>query len=324
VPDSPTKDNLNVNRLITSLVRGYSNEQYLADTVLPGLKVKKTRGTWARFDKSNLRAALNLGYIATAKQTATEFNFGTDTTTYITRLHKVRAFVDPEEIGDEDDPYDIENDLTFGMSEAMKVEKEVAFATLMFGSGNYAAGHKTVSTGKKWSVYSAASTGEFGPLRQVLSAANHVRSKVGQYPNALVVGAKTHMVLLRHPDVTDSVKYVELMTVMNASKAMAALFGVNDYWVEGAIKVTSGFKPEAHTETVADIVGDKAALILRNPGQNKRATRFGAQVQHQLYPNGDRYPDRALMNGIWIEVRDRYQMLSVDNTAGYLFDDTNA
>lgn len=323
MPDSPTKDSINVNRLITGIVRGYSNEQYLADSVMPGIKVKKTRGSFARFDKSNLRLALNTGYVATAKEKAKEFGFGTSTATYITRLHKVRAFVDPEEITDEDDPFDVKNDLAFGMAEALKVEKEVAFAALIAASGNYAAGHKTAS-GKFWSDYTAGSTGATGPLMQVLSGANQTREDTGQYPNTLVVGAVSHFVLMRHPDVTDSVKYVELMTVMNASKALAALFGVADYRVEGAVNVTSGFRPESHAETVADIMGDTAALFIASRTQNKRATMFGCQIQHQLYPNGDQYQDQARQNGTWIEVRDRYQFLSVDTSAGYLILDTNA
>ena len=315
----PLPSEMNINQLITEFALRFSNLEYAADRVLPGIKVKKTDGKYATYDKDSFRTG-GLRTLSSDTEVARTTSYGVGTATFSTELYRQSEVIGVLARENADQPFDPEQDATANLMELLAVDKEVRMATLVFGSGNYATGNKTaVANSNAWANYTTA-TGAKGPVFQVYSAAEVIRGKVARMPNVLVLGAKSPRVLIRHPDVKDSLKFVQALTKANVEAALAALFGVDEYIVVRAIK---NIALPGETDSLSDVVADDAALIVRPARMTVKTVAHSAQFQHRLFPNGDKWVEKSRMNATVVEVRDNYVFKSVSTSAGYLFKTTN-
>jgi hypothetical protein len=129
---------------------------------------------------------------------------------------------------------------------ALMLGLEVEQASIARDAGNYSAGAKFAPTGTdKWSDPSS------DPIADVSNAREVVRSRIGQYPNTLVLGAKVMAVLKRHPKIVDRIKFTQFAAVTEAM--LAELFEVDTVKVAKAVMADEN-------DVFSDIWGTDAVL----------------------------------------------------------------
>lgn len=313
-------ENLNVNKLISTFARKYSNLEYVADRILPPVPVNKMQIKYARYDKSNLRSG-GINTLSGDTDIAKDARYGVANQSASLGLYRLKTVVGTLEKHDADPIFDPEMDATANLMEQLAVDKEVRMAGVVFATGNYATGNKSaVVNSRAWTNYTTA-TGAKGPVRQVYSASDVVRQKSARTPNIMAMGSQTYVAMTAHPDIRTRIQYVQSVTKSSAEAALAAIFGVDEVLVVRAIQVTT---PEGATDVLADVVTDSCVLIHRPKMQNTKTVAHSVQFRHVLFPNGDKWTVRERMGATVIEGRDAYSFHIVDTAAGYMFHTTNS
>ena len=316
----PLSTDTNINRLITGFARDFNNANLIADQVLTSVKVQKEQGKFARYDKDKFRTG-GINSQSTDKDIALVTDHGVDTDSYSTVLHRLAQVVGVLEGENADAPFNPLQDATENVMAQLLTEKETLFATAIIASGNYATGSKAALVNStQWSNYTTA-TGAIGPVHKVHSAIDTIRGLTARRGNTLIVSADVHTQLLRHPDVTDSLKFVQTLMVTNISAALAGVFGVARYFILDAIKNTA---LEGESDSLSDIATKEVALLHVPERQTSKSVAHTVQFQQRMFPNGNRWTVDERMGATIIEVRDNYVFNLVDDTAGFFFDNAIA
>ena len=111
---------------------------------------------------------------------------------------------------------------------ALRTEK--AQADLATNAANYAASNKITLAGvNQWSDYSGTSD----PAKDISTAIEVVRSKVGKRANTVVIGAAVFAALKNHPKIIDRIKYTGRDVV--TAELLASLWDVKRVLVGDAV-----------------------------------------------------------------------------------------
>lgn len=316
----PLSSELTVDQLITDFSRAYMNAEFMAEKVLPAVPTRKMRGLYATYGKDSIRTA-NIPVLSSDTAIAESVTYTVGKDSYALGLYRLSDIIGTLEREEADLPFQPEQDTTEHLMQLIGIDKEVRFATQVFGSTNFATGNKTALTASTyWSNYSAA-TGIAGPVHQVHSGINVVRGKALAAPRVMAIGAVVETVLRRHPDIRDSLKFVQTLSVMNIDAAMASIFGVQEFHVIRTVKNTA---VKGDADSLSDVVGKKACLLVRPATPTRKSVAHSIQLRRSTFPNGDKWVVRERMGATMVEVRDAYVFKTVDSSAGYLFDTTQA
>ncbi|MDQ2823577.1 MAG: major capsid protein [Pseudomonadota bacterium] len=242
---SPGQQGLGLNPILTTVAQGYENAEFVGPALFPRIPVATTGGQILQFGKEsfklyNARRApggptkrLNVGYAGLP------FALVQDSLEAVVPRENQReamavAGVDVAAIHVET----VMRALTLGL--------ECEQAGLARDASKYAVGSKVTMTGSaKWSDPSS------DPLADVADAREVVRTRIGQYPNTLVLGPKVMAALKRHPKVVERIKYTQFAAV--SEQMLAELFEV------ATVKVAKGVFA-GDDDVFADIWGNDAIL----------------------------------------------------------------
>lgn len=189
---------------------------------------------------------------------------------------------------------------------SMDVERENAAAVLARNPANYAVTNKSAPTGTdKWD--NAASD----PFDQVNDERAVIRSKVGMYPEDMVVGPKVYDALTVHPAVLDRLG--------NASIKVATL---DQLQLLFKMRITVGMGVYYDTATAAfvDIWGTDVILAVTTPKslQDMGSPNFGYTYQLSGYPFVEQPYYEENRKSWAYPVTDAYQPQLVGAIGGYL------
>lgn len=198
----PGISDVHQNAVMTQLSIAYKNPRYIADQVLPGIKVAKqaddyyifTKGDWFR-DEADLRApgtrAKRGGYtLDTDEYSCKEYAFAKELPDEV--RENADAVLNPEIEATE-----------FATDRVMlKIERELAAAIFVAGVW---ANDKTGGTDfTVWSDYDNCD-----PIGDVDGWKDTIHKSTGMEPNRLLIGREVWSKLKRAPDILELVKYVE-------------------------------------------------------------------------------------------------------------------
>lgn len=316
---------MQVDKLVTSFALKHSNHRYIADLVMPARPSARTTGVYYKYDRSAI--SVNAVDVSTASKTGytEETNFvdmDVSSGSYTLSLRGFAEMIGKDQIMDAGDPVTPIEDAAFNIREKLLLAKEIDFKDLIGATANYATGNKVdLKNSLQWGLYGTA-TGANGPIRQVHSGTLVIDRKAGGGGRkVMVVTADSHSVVLRNPDVTDSIKYVAMTTKATLSNAMADLFGVDEYMVFKAIQNAA---EEGATESLTFVASDFAAILTQPARQTPKSVAYGIQFQRTGMPVGTRRTDPSRKGATIVEVMDEWAFELVDNTAGYIIKDTLA
>jgi hypothetical protein len=282
----------------------YTNDTFIADVLLPMLKVAKQTGKYYVYDQSNLRIDST---DRAAGAPANEIDFGVAPTgVFATTDHALKGFVSDEVQDQADAALNPLVDEVETITEKMLLDREQNAATLLFNTSNIT-NNTTLSGTSQWSDYDNSD-----PIGDVRTARISVHQNTFKLPNTLVLGKQVYDVLIDHPAIIERIKYSELGIA--TPELLARIFQVDKVIVGYAGSNTA---KEGQTTSLGYIWGKYALVAYIAPQIRLRMVTLGLTFTYSLrQAKRWREEDRE---GTYVRVgNDNYVQLLIAAAAGYL------
>ena len=300
---TPTTSDLHIDAALTNVSVKYQNADLVGEKICPPLTVKKDSDKYFVYGKQDLRLFNDLKAPgARAKQVEWSID---STPTYSLEEHSLEMQLIDEVRDNTDDPIRYDADSTEYVSNMilLRVEKMIG-DFLNDYTVNYEAGHSS-AVATKWDVAAG------DPLTDIDDAREVVRSKIGRYPNTMVVSPKVHKLLRKHSKLLEMYKYTKAGTL--TADILKEIFEMKNYYVYGAGYISSA---EGQAEVLADIWADNVALIYVPDNPGLKQLSFSYLFRKTGYRLVERWREAALRSD-WIRVSDKYNLKSISTVAGY-------
>lgn len=255
----PTIGNVQqIDPILTNLLVGYmqAEDRFVSSKVFPYVPTDKARGTYYIFDKKYFftdelkernpgsRFARS-GYHLTAATVAT--------------IQYALSHPIPDEVrANSQIPMDLEEAGVRWLAQKSLLRKEIEWAGANLAASVWGTTDNAATA--KWNNYTTSD-----PVTDVLKARRTISNNTGLDGNTMVLGYFVHQSLINHPDLIDRVKYTQQATAVTMESAMAAVFGLKNYWVGKASYTNTN---EAQTFSGSAIIGNHALVcyVAGGPG----------------------------------------------------------
>lgn len=186
-----------VDPLLTNVAVGYKNEAFIADQVLPVVKVKDEKGTYFLFGREVFHRHNTKRAIGTAAETV---DYDMDTSTYEGVEYCLAHPIDDRIRSQAQGPLDPDIEGTELCMQGILLDQEVRVATMLCNVNNYHATLQAIPA-PKWDAANS------DPIGDITLGVERVRQLVALYPNTIVIPAKVARILAWHDDIKEIVKY---------------------------------------------------------------------------------------------------------------------
>lgn len=301
----PTLYDLRVDPILSNVSVAFQNEEYIAEKILPVIKVKGRTGLYYKYDTSKFRKEFSLRGMGAA---AKEVDYGiSQSTAFVVKDHALKELVPDELVEQALAPLTPEIDAVENVTEKMLIEKEYDLATYMKVAANNGAGSGS-PCGNGWDVTGST------PLAQVLVARKAIHAKIFKEPNVLLLGKEVYDALIDHADIVDRIKYSALGVA--TTELLARIFNVQQVIIGAA-----GYESarEGQTSSMAYIWGKYAWLLYVAPRPGIKQISFGYHFQDKLRVV-DKWYDKE-REGTWVRVHDSYTREIVSADCAYVITD---
>lgn len=299
------KNKRQVDPILTKLALGYRQKKFIGEQVLPVVPVDKEGVRVPVFGKSSFveydterapRAASNVITLEDATMLPV-----------VLEEHDLAAGMDYREQAES--MFDERAKATRKATEGVQLKQEIQIARLVQSRGVYDNGLvNDLSGGTQWN--DAAST----PIKDIGAAKEAVRSKCGETPNVLVLGASVYNALKFHPGLLAHLGSAALQ--MLTMEHLKMLFEVDEIIIGNSIATPDGKK-------LNDIWGKFASLIVRpaisEHGNDEGVQAFGYTFRKRGMPMVDRY-DGVGGKVEYARYTDIRKSAILGGSCGYLFD----
>lgn len=216
-----------VDPVLTNLAMGYTNNEFVADVLLPVVDVDKEGGKIPLFGKDAFKVFNTERALRAASNRISPEGVGMLTVSL--DEHDLEYPIDYRE--DAEAAFDLEAHATYRATEGVMLRRELAVATLVQDPNSYPAGHKEALSGTDLFTNAASD-----PEALVAHARSVVRSKTAKEPNVMTLGYAAAAALERHPKLRAilSDSRTRLLTLDD----MAAIFKVKRVVVGKAVKLS--------------------------------------------------------------------------------------
>lgn len=282
----------------------YTNDTFIADLVLPMIKVSKQTGKYYVYDKSNLRVEKTN---RAAGSPANEVDFGVAPTgTFACDDHALKGFVSDEIQDQADAALNPLVDETETVTEKLLLDREINAAALLTSTANLTQ-NTTLSGTAQWSDYSNSD-----PIADVRTARITIHQNTFKKPNTLILAKTVFDALCDHPAFLERVKYSQLGVV--TAELMARVFQVEKIIVAEAGQNTA---TEGQTDVLAYVWGKHAIVAYISPKITIKMLTLGATFTYsQRLVKRWRDEDRE---GTYVRIgNDNYVQKIIAAAAGYL------
>lgn len=319
----PTVQGVHIDKLLTNISIGYSNEQYIASNIFPSLPVNKQSDKYYVHGMERFRVHDDHRAPGTA---AAEINWTLSQDQYYTEGHALRHRIADEEKQNADDIFDLESEGTELVTEGILLNKEVDAANAVLNASNYAPDLvQTLGQGGtfKWSDYTNSN-----PVMDVHKAKEKLHRKAGIRPNTLIMSEQVLNVLMMHPKLLEVIKYVQKGIV--TMDLIKSVFGVQNIYVGSALKsdvLNPGQAASNGFDNLDYIWGNSVVLCYIAPRPGKKQVSLGYTFEWNKDGAGAtqvrKWYDQDTRSTV-IEAEKWYAHKMISNVAGYLFADAVA
>jgi len=235
-----------VDPVLTNMLVGYmqAQDRFVASKVFPVVPIEKQSGTYYAFTKKywfldSLKTRAPGGQFARS-------GYGVETATVTALLWGLEHPIADEARANNQMPMALEQAGLQWLSQQSLIRKERAFSTDFMKTSVWGTDDNNATT--DWDDFVAGD-----PVNDVLTARRTISNNTGFDGNTMTLGYIVHQALVNHPDIIDRVKYVQAATLTNVEGALAAAFGVQNYWVG---KASYNSANEGQTFAAAAIIDD--------------------------------------------------------------------
>lgn len=262
---NPTEKDVHVDSVLSGVSIRYSNEEFIADQVLPVIPVKKESDKYYIYTRAwklpqSKRAA---------GAEANEVEWNVSTSTYQTEEYALKDMIPDRVRENADNPLDMDVDTTENLTELIQLGREKRVADVAFASGTYGSQTSALAGANRWDDYAGSD-----PIGDVRTAKSVVHAATGKMPNVLVIGYQAHLKLLDHPDILERIKYTQKGII--TADLLAQVFEVDKYLIGKALYDST---QEGVAESLAYIWGKSVALLYAEPSPGLKKVSFGYQFQ---------------------------------------------
>lgn len=258
----PTTRAVHIDQPLTNVSVAYLQNpmNFVATQVFPSIRVQKQSDVYYTHDRSyfnrneaRVRAELTEAAIA---------GTGVGTDSYFCNVVALKDRVSWRTMANADTAVQLERSKTLALTQKMRIQKEVDWATKYFSTGvwgtEYTGAASSPGTGEllQWSDANSQ------PIENIRAAKTDMLEATGEEANVMVVSQRVADALADHPDIVDRIKYSGGVGNQNPARttvqALAQLFEVDRIVVMRGIQNTAA---EGDTEANSFIGGKHAALF---------------------------------------------------------------
>lgn len=296
--------------VLTTIARGYSNAEFIADALFPFCPVPKEAGTFMQFGKEAFKLYNTLRAIRAASNRMNPE--GMTPIAFATNEHDLEYPIDYRESAEA--MFNLQKHATVTVQDIIMLQMEYAAAVLAQTAANYPTGNKITLSGT--SQFTDKTNSD--PIGVVDDAKEAIRQKIGRYPNTMIMGASAFKSVKEHPDCVDKIKYSQKGVV--TVDILKEIFDIETLKVGKAVYADDD-------GTFSDVWSDNITLAWVPKQQsgidhNPYAPSFGYTFRRTGYPFVDRYEEKKKVEVV--RDTDNYSVQMVGSDAGYLISDTNA
>lgn len=298
-----------INPLLTEVARGYTNQEFVGLKLFPYVPVAQRGGQIVKFGKEQFRL-LNTERAPGANVASTDFEYSTEG--YALKQHALAGKVPIELMEDASQVpgVDLGKVAVNQVMEQIGLKLEYKQATLARTAGSYASENKaTLSGTSQWSHTSST------PTKDIKTAREAIRSKIGRYPNILILGAPVFAALTEHAAIVDRIKYTGRDSI--TPQMLAQLLNVDEVQIGGSVYMNAA-------GAFVDVWGKDAILAYSAPVSLAQmgSPSFAYTYRLKNHPVVNQpYFNEANMSWYY-RVVDEHDPVMTGADAGYLF--TNA
>ena len=254
-----------VDPVLTNLMISYmqADDRFVADRVFPNVSVDKDSGTYYILTKKHR-------FLDKQEQRApggafADNGYEVSSDTYTTIQWALQETIPDENRANNQMPMELESISVTNLAQSNLIRKERAFAADFMITGVWATTDDNTAT--DWDDFASGD-----PVSDIKTAIRTISASTGEKPNTIVLGHIVDDALTNHPDIIDRIKYVTAATQQNIAAAMAAVFGLDSYWVAEASYNSAN---EGQSFTAAAIIDDDALVCVVDPSSGTRGATAG-------------------------------------------------
>jgi len=310
----PNTGDAKVDKILSSFSQFYTNLDYIADAILPIVKVKNKTGKYAKYGKENFRAYIDQIFRAPGTRAHT-VDYSVSQGNYICEERSIEKPVPDEFYDNTDDPYDPERDAVAVIKDNIAVNKELALAMVMADT-NVLTQNTTLSGTSQWSDVVNSD-----PIGDITTGIKTVRVATGSRPNVMVLGLASFQVLKNHPAIREQLKYTNSGQPSDdqLSAFLKSYFRLKEVLIGEAVYNSA---TEGQSDVLDDIWGDNVWLISRAKTPTLMRASFGYTIM-DVPDQVDIYREESHLRNV-VRARVSFDQNIMDATLGYLIKDTNA
>jgi hypothetical protein len=299
-----------VDPVLTTLARGYSNNEFVGSALFPEVAIEKEAGKVPQFGKEAFKI-YNTERGLRAKSNILQPETNTTIDVVLTE-HDISYPIDYREANE--DPMPRKQIATAKVQSIIGLRKEYKQAVLANTSGNYPSGSKVaLTTTACWSASTST------PISDIETGIETVRTKTGKRPNTMVLGATAFKVLKRHASIIDLIRYT--MKGVVTTELLSMIFGIENVKVGDAIYSTNA-------DVFADVWGDNCILAYvpkqeSNIPRNEFEPSFGYNFHKKDMPLVDTYMGEG-GKVEYVRSTDIFEPKIVGSSAGYFIENAVA
>ncbi len=314
----PVASDVHVNKMLTELLVGYMNAEYIADEIFPVVFVDKQTDIIPAVNKSAFFRDDAIGPLAEASVAADVGYTVTASDTYYCQRYGRRHFISDDRRVNQDAPFNADREGTYLVTNMLMLRREVAWVTDFWKASVWTTDKTGGTDFTKWSDYGSST-----PIEDIREWKRTVRRLIGRDPNRMVLGDLTRDVLMDHPDFLDRIKYTErgIATV----DLVASLLDLDRILVGTSVRATSA-EGVAEASVTYTANWDDDAFLYYAPAT---PSIFNASAGYTFVWNTGmgngmqwvrKYRDDERL-GDYIEVRSYFDQKKVDANAGLFVSD---
>lgn len=266
----PNIGDVKVDKILSQFSQRYSNDNYIAELILPPLKVKEKSGKYAKYGKENLRVYADQTFRSPGTR-ANSVDYSVSQGTYICQEHSLEKGIPDEYLMNTDDPYDPKRDAVATIMDNLWVNQEYALAQFMTDTGNLTQ-NITLTGTDQWSDYANSD-----PFSDINTAINAVRSATGKIPNSVVMSYGVAQSIKQHPDIREQVKYTSggQLTDEAFTAFLRGMFHLENVYIGTAIYNSAD---EGQADSLGDVWNDDFTVFYKNTRPTLLQASFGYTI----------------------------------------------
>lgn len=238
--------------MLTNVAIGYTNDDYVAELLLPSFPVAKQSGQHFVYDRGRFRNnPTKRSSGAPSNETTLKLTTGNS---YFAEDHAQKMFVSDEDVKNSISPTDPFQDATEFVTEQVMIDREIEMVSMLTATATMT--QNTTLTGpNQWNDF-----GNSDPIANIRTGKQTVHSAVHKNPNTLVLGRQVWDKLIDHPAFIERIKYSALGVM--TTELMARILEVDRVIIAAAGKNTA---KEGQTDSMSYIWGKDALLCYVAP-----------------------------------------------------------